>query len=225
MYDLFLLALVLGGAVWLWSAISRSGDRRGRPRRRKRITEAERDSLRSAVGREGEERVSALVRSMGLPILDDVYLDNGRGETVQIDHLVDLGNRIAVLETKNWAAGDGGLNGRVDDGQWVRDGKPFSNPIRQNAYHVTALKRVIGGTHVLPLVVFAGDAEPPLGTGEFAVHIDDLPARLTVGQRHPAVEHVWRRLEEIDRHTDKVAIGAAHVARIKSDRAGRRRWH
>lgn len=113
----------------------------------------------------------------------------------------------------------------MDDGQWFRDGKPFSNPIRQNTYHVTALKRVTGGTHVLLLVVFAGDAKPPLRTGEFAVHIDDLPVRLTAGQHHPSVEHVWRRLEVTDWHTEKAAVGTTHVMRIKSDRPGRRGWN
>lgn len=38
---------------------------------------------------------------MGLPILDDIYIDNGGGEIAQINHLVDLGNQVVAVKLVN----------------------------------------------------------------------------------------------------------------------------
>ncbi|MBY3433597.1 NERD domain-containing protein [Rhizobium laguerreae] len=138
--------------------------------RRKRPTAA------TVKGQDGERRVAKVIASLGYPALHDVYLPSDNG-TTQIDHIVRAGNCIVVIETKNFG---GVLYGDVHDQNWRqsfrrRDSRSFFNPLKQNAVHVKAVKKIAGPeADVRQLVVMAGTSRFPNGTPEGVLNLADL---------------------------------------------------
>ncbi|MDQ6962819.1 MAG: nuclease-related domain-containing protein [Mariprofundaceae bacterium] len=78
------------------------------------------------------------------------------GETTQIDHILIVGDRCFIIETKAHA---GWIFGKINDQQWTqsfnRHSKfSFQNPIRQNYKHVLAVKQYIKDLEITAVVVF-----------------------------------------------------------------------
>ncbi|MGD7069150.1 nuclease-related domain-containing protein [Acetobacter sp. AAB5] len=113
-------------------------------------------------GRQGEEKVSAILRHMGWPALHNVILEDDRGLT-EIDHLVKAPWGIVVIETKNY---DGFISGSSTPGVWKQSFpnssgvsyRLFMDPVHQNYRHVCAVKYLTGMENVQSVVVFAGRA-------------------------------------------------------------------
>lgn len=134
-------------------------------------------------GREGEERVRAVLSTLGRPVLNNVILEMppsqfpgkaGGVVTAEIDHLVKMPWGIVVIETKNYSVFVTGTrnprfwayypasrrstllqNVAKDDAPMPT---PFLSPVVQNRRHVQAVQALTGlRTHLFPVVVLAGD--------------------------------------------------------------------
>lgn len=164
-------------------------------------TLAELEYKRKLEGVAGELKVRRLIEHRYAHSLHDIYLPYRNG-TTQIDHVVLIGDRIVVVETKNYSGmifGD--LQGRnwsqILAGGNVR--MPFLNPIRQNALHVDAVKLAVGGSvEVVNLVAFVGTATFARDMPGGVMELTDLAAFLDshrgdVGVDPRAME-AWARL-------------------------------
>lgn len=207
MFDFFFLALAL-----LIIAVALFSRKTSSPTRAERI------------GAAGEDRVHQAVARLGLPILSDLYVPHAGG-TSQIDHVVNLGGSIAVLETKTYSGEIIAADPHAP--YWtVRYGNQehrLDNPIAQNRGHIRALKARHPDVWMENIVVFAGDARwnAPMPAG--VVDLDEL-AEALVTRRKPltaAVARAWKSLAslEADNRKNKDTLKRAHVQRIQRKRA------
>lgn len=176
-------------------------------------------------GRKGEAAVAEVLARAGLPALHDVIVRDDWGLT-QVDHLVRLPHRIAVLETKAFG---GTVTGHVWHRRWVQDFRggrvrtAFQNPVLQNHRHVRAVRRVAGaGVGVHGLVVSAGAARFCGDLERAVVRLDGLPARLREG---PTMACDVRRLDAAWRLLTVAAgrsaeLRAAHLRQVRQRRSG-----
>lgn len=148
----------------------------------------------------GERQVRSGIRESGLRSVHDFYCTDQAGVITQIDHLVHLGEAIAVIETKNIS---GPIYGRAHDKQWTRGwGKfrlRFQNPLRQNHRHVMTLRERFPGAAFEPLVVFTAGRFPK-GRPEGVTTAQTLRAALTYIDRAPHLEksptdEAWAQIE------------------------------
>ena len=90
----------------------------------------------------------------GATVLDNVYLQSGRG-TTQLDHILICKWGLFVIETKSH-------NGRIqiDKKEWIQFYKDkivrFRSPILQNESHVRALERILKKHRALQQVKVKG---------------------------------------------------------------------
>jgi len=113
----------------------------------------------------GEKEVALALKklpSAEYMVLNDLMFKNG-GKTVQIDHVIVSVHGIFVLETKAYT---GIISGGEFSQAWTQNiyGNKYEllNPILQNNGHVNCLKHMLsdyGGLLLVPVVVFAGDAQ------------------------------------------------------------------
>ncbi len=107
-------------------------------------------------GDKAEEAVSETLQREfpGATVLDNVYLQSGRG-TTQLDHILICKWGLFVIETKSH-------NGRIqiDKKEWVQFYKDkivrFRSPILQNESHVRALERILKKHRALQRVKVKG---------------------------------------------------------------------
>ena len=131
------LAALLGLAIWL-------------------IRKAIRRRQVLHFGDKAEEEVSETLKREfpGAVVLDNVYLQSGRGST-QLDHILICKWGLFVIETKSH-------NGRIqiDQKEWVQFYKEkivrFRSPILQNESHVRALEQVLKKHRALQRVKIRG---------------------------------------------------------------------
>lgn len=131
------LAALLGLAIWL-------------------IRKAIRRRQVLHFGDKAEEEVSETLKRefLGAVVLDNVYLQSGRGST-QLDHILICKWGLFVIETKSH-------NGRIqiDQKEWVQFYKEkivrFRSPILQNESHVRALEQVLKKHRALQRVKIRG---------------------------------------------------------------------
>lgn len=189
--------------------------------RRKRPTAA------SVKGQDGERRVAKVIASLGFPALHDVYLPSDNG-TTQIDHIVRVGNCIVVIETKNFG---GVLYGDVHDQNWRqsfrrRDSRSFFNPLKQNAVHVKAVKKIAGPeADVRQLVVMAGTSRFPNGTPDGVLNLADLKQwlRLTFvdAGKYSTVIGPWEMLVRAAKEGNARSARADHAETVRRASASR----
>jgi hypothetical protein len=115
-------------------------------------------------GTVGELQVAAVLDRIGIGVLHDVVLPDGRGGLTQVDHLVLTAAGILVVETKNYG---GMIFGREGEPTWTqrvgRQTHAFQNPLRQNHLHVQAVRALAPGVRVMERVVFTDRATFPKG--------------------------------------------------------------
>ena len=210
MTEVLALLAVVGFFAWLASRLGRRAP-----------------ALSVIKGRDGERRVKRVVESLGFPAFHDVYLPSNNG-TTQIDHVVRVGNCVFVIETKNLS---GLVYGTADDLNWRQsfrrgDGRAFLSPLKQNAIHYNAVRRVAGSeADIRPLVVMAGTARFPQGMPAGVIQIDDLKQHLRLAfvdaGRYGTVEQPWSRIASAVSGTNRRAASADHSETVA--RAARRR--
>jgi hypothetical protein len=127
---------------------------------------------RKSTGDKGESVVAKRLNELDGDFVVEHNVYFGR---TQIDHLViDHEEMICyVIETKYWA---GKISGRWDDEYWTQDkgGKVryYKNPIKQNRYHCTVVKRYYSGYKTVNIVVFVGNSNVP--KSKCIVQVDKL---------------------------------------------------
>lgn len=150
----------------------------------------------------GEKRVRKIIADSGLAAVHDYYCTDANGVPTQIDHLIHLGESIAVIETKNFR---NAVFGSPDDLTWTTGHGPFrrkfQNPLRQNKRHVLTLKSNHPNVEFEPLVCFIGGIFPK-GYPPGVVNGDVLRATLSAIPREPRVEKnatdvAWSHIETI----------------------------
>lgn len=92
----------------------------------------------------GELKVNLRLKLLGSQfiLMPNLLLDNGNGNTSQIDHVVLSEYGIFVIETKNYT---GWIFGNEKSDNWLqvifKERHYFRNPIKQNLSHIYALKK------------------------------------------------------------------------------------
>lgn len=180
-------------------------------------------------GREGEKKVTKALESLGFPAFHDVYLPSKNG-TTQIDHVARVGNSIFVIETKNLS---GSIYGSAVDYQWRqsfrrRDSRSFFNPLRQNAIHLNAVRRVVGPhADLRGLVVMAGDGKFPKGMPEGVIGVAALKRHLRLAfvdaGPYGSVDPAWKNLEGAVRATHRRAARKSHASTLAAAKQRRQR--
>lgn len=112
----------------------------------------------------GELKVNLRLKLLGSQfiLMPNLLLDNGNGNTSQIDHVVLSEYGIFVIETKNYT---GWIFGNEKSDNWLqvifKERHYFRNPIKQNLSHIYALKNKLSeypNINYYPIVVFVGSA-------------------------------------------------------------------
>ena len=84
-------------------------------------------------------------------VLNNITLQNSRGKTTQIDHIIVSIYGVFVIETKNY---QGWIFGNESDRQWTQviynKRQQFYNPVKQNQGHINALRNMLPGYNNLP---------------------------------------------------------------------------
>jgi hypothetical protein len=192
------------------------------------FTGRKRPTAATAKGKDGERRVAKVIASLGFPALHDVYLPSDNG-TTQIDHIVRAGNCIVVIETKNFG---GVLYGEVHDQNWCqsfrrRDSRSFFNPLKQNAIHVKAVKKIAGPeADVRQVVVMAGTSRFPNGTPDGVINLADLKQWLRLAfvdaGKYGSVAEPWERLTRAAKDGNTRSARAAHADTVRRATVSRR---
>lgn len=118
-------------------------------------------------GRKGEIKVSGILSLLprnNYILLNDLLLPiNEEGHTIQIDHVVVSSYGVFVIETKNYSGTIYGTEKKEYWSQYLGHKMcEFRNPILQNNAHVKCLQKMFvqfGDIHLIPIVVFVGDAK------------------------------------------------------------------
>jgi len=177
-----------------------------------------RDLIRRRKGAIGERQVARAIRQAGFSALHDIYVMHD-GEVAQIDHLVQVGSRLLVIETKNFA---GDVFGKQDEPTWTRkfddnENITVRNPLLQNKRQV----RIVRGAfrvEVQGLVAFARLTDFPMGFPNGTVSLEQLPKLLaylasrdsTSGKNAVALQDVFRLVGE----SNQAALKARHEAQL-----------
>lgn len=116
-------------------------------------------------GAYGEMIVNSVIslpafKNKNCKLYKDVYIQND-GFVSQIDHIFIMDIGVLVVETKMF---NGVVAGSPSDMYWYATNYghriQFYNPIKQNAAHVEAVRKLIGDYNIIPLVVFAWSNKP-----------------------------------------------------------------
>ena len=132
-------------------------------------------------GKEGEKRVSRILRRHGFRVFDDlIFKENGR--TVQIDHIAVSQDCLLIVETKNHGGLISGCSYEKSWRQITPAGRiyTFYNPVWQNYGHLKAVEELLETSiELIPVVVFASDPVLNVGRSDMLViSADELDAVL-----------------------------------------------
>lgn len=155
--------------------------------------------------RRGNRSERALIMALlkrGLPpesLYHDLYLHTGGGKYAQVDAVAVTRYGIIVFEVKEYS---GRIYGRGFHDYWTQvlasggENHRFYNPVKQNAGHIAALRRLTAGCGFIPfhsVIIFYGDCS--------LRDMGDLPYDTYVG--YPSdLKGILRR---ISRHSPEVA--------------------
>lgn len=143
-----------------------------------------RQSWRSArateIGRQGESSVSSELRrycsGTDARLIDDITLPLGEG-TTQIDHVMVSRFGLFVIETKHIS---GWIFGQPWQKQWTQvlfaRKHRFANPVKQNAVHLAALRRILRVPNrcYISVVVFSAGAQFKTDMPDNVIYLDEL---------------------------------------------------
>lgn len=128
----------------------------------------------------GEKKVSSILAQLNpeeYKVINNKTLFIDR-QKAQIDHLIISVYGIFVIETKNY---EGIIYGEEDSNYWTqvlyKSRQNFYNPIRQNRWHIQALKNALTdypNPLYIPIVVFTNQSDLRVKTSADVVKTDDL---------------------------------------------------
>ncbi|MGB1004087.1 MAG: nuclease-related domain-containing protein [Salibacteraceae bacterium] len=198
MFELILAILAIGLLVFFVpSSLEGRDDKRSNSvKHRKRGESSERDLL-------------VTLEKMGIPkstVFHDLYIEDHRGKSAQIDLVLITSVGIVVIEVKDYG---GWIYGNANATNWTKVmayGKnkyKFFNPIKQNAGHILKLKSKLLQFKNIPffsVIVFYGDCE--------LKEIEYVPENTFVTKQHRLYE-VFRYIKKnhpLAPYTDKSEI-------------------
>lgn len=184
-------------------------------------------NFRSAerLGADGENSVTAEISrnfsDEDYRLINNLTLLLGQG-TTQIDHVLVSRFGIFVIETKHVS---GWIFGQPWQKQWTqvlfRQKHRFANPVKQNAVHLDALRRLLPVPHryFFSVVVFSADAQFKTDMPESVIYLDELvdfieakdKTLLRADQIAPLAEQIEAACLPRGAETDR-----QHIAYIKS---------
>ncbi len=152
-------------------------------------------------GRRGERQIAHLLRKLGYPTLNDCHVARSGERVTQIDHIVLVGDRIVVIETKNWLAN---VFARDEDENWTlvddngSEKTTIESPVKQNQVHVQALREKFG-IEPLGLVVLTDlstfKRDTPHGVVQARHLKDTLAAIAKRAMDDRGAKQAWERIE------------------------------
>lgn len=141
-----------------------------------------------AKGYWGEYKVfSVLFRELDFPnkILVNVELPIENGRSTEIDLLLFAPTGVYVFEVKHYS---GKIYGGYNSATWTkyykhRDSVTFDNPLKQNEYHISQLKRYLPGVNIYSYVVFTRNDAESRADGRYpgnltVTSLDDLAEKI-----------------------------------------------
>ncbi len=139
-------------------------------------------------GKEGEKRVSRILRRHGFRVFDDLIF-KVNGHTVQIDHIAVCEDCLLIVETKNHGGLISGSSYEKNWRQVTYTGHiyTFYNPVWQNYGHLKAIEKLLDTSiELIPMVVFASDPVLNVGRSDMlVVTADELDAVLKATKVSP----------------------------------------
>jgi len=173
MPDLAVLLFVIAGFIGLLFIVI-SSDRGGRTSKPWLSGQA------AKKGRIGETSVSVEISRNfsedNYRLIDNLTLPLGQG-TTQVDHVLVSTFGIFVIETKHIS---GWIFGAPWQRQWTqvlyRQKNRFANPLKQNAAHLDALRRLLPVPHrcFFSVIVFSADAQFKTDMPDNVLYLDEL---------------------------------------------------
>ena len=174
---------------------------------------------RVQAGVAGERKVSKVLTGLGIAHVND-YTFYCRGRTVQVDHVLALGDRLLVIETKNFAgevvASTGPVWEHCQKGGYRRS---FQSPVVQNAWHQDALAREFG-VSCSGLVVFTGSAILKGHVPDGVIQISQLASVLSRAKATPRgrAARAFKAIQRGKTARSQTKIAVQHIARLSGRR-------
>jgi hypothetical protein len=177
------------------------------------------------IGKEGEKTVADLLDYVtytnGYKVLNNILLNGGTSESVQIDHIVVGRSGIYLIETKNYK----GQIYATNDKEWYQTPHctanpiPFYSPERQGMYHLYMLAKAIGlkDKSLCHLITaFPNDTNIENHSNANILHFNELAFELCSHRRNlltnETVEKIYERItkantyspQNFKKHIDRV---------------------
>lgn len=146
-----------------------------------------------------QRRVAKIIKTLNIPVLQNVAFPDGMESYVFIDYLLLTPAGIVVLDLQDY---NGFIFGGPNIDQWTQmvrqRGYKFENPLHQNAWRLQILRSFVEDAPLIGKVVFSSVSQFPKGIPEGVLHVstlsDDL-ARLTENKETPEILHkAWNEL-------------------------------
>lgn len=168
-------------------------------------------------GRRAELRMKRKLEARGIPVIHDLFVRHGNGVWTQIDLAAFLGDRIAVIEVKNYG---GAVEAEPDRAEWTvtyAGGRrtTMRSPLRQNAQHCKALRERFGRPGVAFENHVAFDRTPLVGGCE---GVWDRVPELWPTDETPAARAAWDAIVAHHAATDRKTAAREHMRWVKGRR-------
>lgn len=142
------------------------------------------------------------IKKLGNKALHNVRLPDGMDGEVYIDHLVLKGDKIIVVDVKQY---DGLIYGNETLSKWTqvvnRKNFHFSNPLIQIKDYVMVVQTIAPDLNVEGAVLFAGRSHFPKRVPEGVLKIEDLPTRSQKGVLTEQALLCWQQLREFQQRS------------------------
>lgn len=159
-------------------------------------------------GEQGEKLVGESFKDLPFPyyLINNLMLEDKKGFTHQIDHILICFKGIFVFETKNYY---GEIDTNANDSIWIRrignKRDTFGNPMHQNQSHVRAIKDIVGKDfEYIPCVVFVRNNAPympddnVINFSDLLLFINEYPNNQTLSEANMALINKTLLLYESD---------------------------
>ncbi len=142
-------------------------------------------------------RIKRHVKKLGSKTLSNIKLPDGVDGEVYIDHIVLSGEKLIVLDVKQF---DGLIYGNENLDQWTQvvnqKNFQFKNPLMQIQNHVLAVRSIVPELDIEGAVLFAGSSHFPKRRPEGVLVLNDLPKRAKDTAVPDHVLSNWKQLCE-----------------------------
>lgn len=137
------------------------------------------------------------IGKLGAKTLSNLRIPDGVDGELFIDHLVLNGNKVIVVNVKQY---DGLIYGNETLDSWTQvvnqRNFQFSNPLYQMKHQVMAVKSLLPELEVDGTVLFAGRSHFPKRVPEGVLTLEDIPRRASKEAVSGEVLSCWQQLQQ-----------------------------